>query len=819
MIDSLMSRSWHKKLVGLIVTTVLLQSCNPAGVLPFPSGSTEIAVQTQEVTPTPSETPTPTAAPTSEPTATPLPLTRIESGDKALFNGDWTSALSEYQSARSNSSEAEIQAAALLGIGRVQYATQEYSFALDTFRELISLYPDLPQAADAYFFLARTFEALQRYSEAAEAYQNYLARRSGVIDGYVLEWQGDAWFNAGNYSNAITDYQAALSSPRLEDFTSLQTKLARATAITGDYATAIVMYTDIYNRTTSDYVKAQMDYLLGQAYTATGQPDLANAAYLDAVENYPTAYDAHQSLIILVNNGYPVDELDRGLVDYYAGEYNLAVAAFDRYLSNNPVDPATAYYYRGLSLSAVGDYYDAISMWEVVINNYPESSLWDNAWEQKSYTQWAYLDEYDLAAQGMLDFVTTAPWHVLADEFLYNAGRIYERGGNLASAALAWERIPGEYPNSQYSFQSLFLAGICYFRQENYLAAQTVFDRLRKDAGTIRERSSAEFWMAKSLFGEDKDDEAKAALELTVSVDPTGYYSERARDMLAGRDPFTPPEMYDFGMDIESERLEAETWLRTQFFIPEDTNLSNLGDISQDGRVIRGSELWRLGMFAQARDEFENLRVAYESDPENTYRLANYFSEIGLYRSSILAARRVLALAGMDDAATINAPIYFNHLRFATYYSDLVIPEAQESGIHPLLLFSIIRQESFFESFAFSPAGASGLMQFMSATGQERANLLAWPPNYRQTDLLRPVVSITFGADYLSNLLGYLEGDIFAALAGYNGGPGNSKIWKDLSNGDQDLFLEIVRFEETRRYITTIYEVFTIYRRLYSRTP
>ncbi|RPI80381.1 MAG: lytic transglycosylase domain-containing protein [Chloroflexi bacterium] len=173
----------------------------------------------------------------------------------------------------------------------------------------------------------------------------------------------------------------------------------------------------------------------------------------------------------------------------------------------------------------------------------------------------------------------------------------------------------------------------------------------------------------------------------------------------------------------------------------------------------------------------------------------------------------------MDDAATINAPSYFNHLRFATYYSDLVIPEAQETGIHPLLLFSIIRQESFFESFAFSPAGASGLMQFMSATGQERANLLGWPPDYRQTDLLRPVVSITFGADYLSNLLEYLDGDIFAALAGYNGGPGNSKIWKDLSNGDQDLFLEIVRFEETRRYITTIYEVFTIYRRLYSRTP
>lgn len=814
-----MSRSWYKRLVGLVVTALLLQSCGAAELLPFPSRTTPSATSTSTISPTPSETPPPTATPTPESTPTPLPAVRIESGDRALFNGDWDTALKEYRQARSNSSDPEIQAATLLGIGRVQYYTGEYGFALDTLRELIAAHPDLPQAADAYFFLARTYEDLKRYAEAADAYQHYLARRPGVIDGYILEWQGDAWFNAGNYPNAITDYQAALSSPRLEDYTNLQIKLARATAITGDYPTAIVMYTDIYNRTTSDHVKAQMDYLLGQAYTATGQPDLANAAYLDAVENYPTAYDSYLSLVVLVENGYPVNELDRGLVDYYAGQYNVAIAAFDRYLANDPVDPAAAYYYKGLSLSAAGDYYGAIAIWDIVIENYPQSSLWDNAWEQKAYLQWAYLDEYDRAAQGMVDFVEAAPWHILADEFLYNAGRIYERGGNLEAAALVWERIPSEYPHSEYAFRSLFLAGICYYRLENYLAAQNVFDRLRSSAGTLRERSSSEFWAAKSLLAQNKDDEAKTALETAAAIDPTGYYSERARDMLAGRTPFTPPEMFDLGIDLQAERLEAENWLRSQFFIPAEANLSGLGDLRDDGRVIRGAELWRLGMFAQARDEFENLRIAYENDPINTYRLANYFFEIGLYRSSILAARQVLTLAGMDDAATVNAPAYFNHLRFATHYGDLAIPEAQDAGIHPLLLFSIIRQESFFESFAYSPVGASGLMQFMSATGRERASLLGWPPNYTDMDLLRPIVSITFGADYLSALLVYLEGDMYAALAGYNGGPGNSKIWKDLSKGDPDLFLEIVRFEETRQYITTIYEVFTIYRRLYSRTP
>ena len=51
------------------------------------------------------------------------------------------------------------------------------------------------------------------------------------------------------------------------------------------------MYQDIYNRTEDDYTKAQMDYLIGQAYTASGQIDLAYTAYQDAVNNFPKAYE------------------------------------------------------------------------------------------------------------------------------------------------------------------------------------------------------------------------------------------------------------------------------------------------------------------------------------------------------------------------------------------------------------------------------------------------------------------------------------------------------------------------------------------------
>jgi soluble lytic murein transglycosylase len=61
-----------------------------------------------------------------------------------------------------------------------------------------------------------------------------------------------------------------------------------------------------------------------------------------------------------------------------------------------------------------------------------------------------------------------------------------------------------------------------------------------------------------------------------------------------------------------------------------------------------------------------------------------------------------------------------------------------------------------------------------------------------------------------------LDGDLYAALAAYNAGPGNAAAWHDLAGGDPDLYLEVVRFQETRNYIRLIYEIYTIYRKLYS---
>jgi tetratricopeptide (TPR) repeat protein len=110
--------------------------------------------------------------------------------------------------------------------------------------------------------------------------------------------------------------------------------------------TAIGLYDTIAANTTNDYTRAQMDYLAGRAYMSSGRATEAYERYKHAVENYPLSNYSYLGLIELLDAGVAVDDLDRGLTDYFAGVYDKALEALDRHIASNPTGDGTAHYYR-----------------------------------------------------------------------------------------------------------------------------------------------------------------------------------------------------------------------------------------------------------------------------------------------------------------------------------------------------------------------------------------------------------------------------------------------------------------------------------------
>lgn len=796
--------------LGLWLAAVIA-ACSALPELPaIPPGWT----RTPSLTPTPEATFTPTLIPT------PIPAMRAGAGDRALFNGDYDTALLHYSVALQDSPDPSIRASAQWGQARIYYEQERYTETLRELQTLSAEYPQSPQAAQAYFLQGFIYYRLENYSAAADAWQMYLTLRPGHLDAYVNELRGDALFGAKRFAEALDAYTAAIQAPALGDDIHLDLKSASCYTQLGQYNDALALYDGIIARTSSDFIKAQATYEAGRVHQNLGQNEAALEKFLFAVENYPLSYYSYLSLVALLDAGGTVSELDRGLVDYFAGQYVVAIAAFDRYLASNPADnDGTAYYYRALSRRNLSFYDEALADYTTFIEGYPNHPRWGDAWGERAFIEWAQKGEYSKAAETLLGFVQAAPNTNLASDYLMSAARIYERDGQNDKATETWARVANEYPGTLNAANAVFLMGVIYYRDGNYASALESFNRsLVLSESSAREQSRALLWLGKS---QEKLGNAEAALDAWrdgQNRNSGGYYSERARDLLLERAPFAPSASANYTPDLEAEREDADRWMRLTFNLGDDVDFDTLGPLAADARVIRGREYWDLGLYEKAKLEFEDLRSQLETtqDAVGSYRLTNYLLDIGMYRSAIFAARQTLTIAGLNDhAASMMAPMYFSRIRYGFYFSDLVIPEAQRNGLDPLLVFSVIRQESFFEGFVSSTANARGLMQVIPSTGAQIAGELGKPLNYTEKDLYRPQVSVMFGTYYLNKNRSLFEGDFYAMLAAYNGGAGNTLQWKALAGDDPDLLLESVRFEETRNYIRNIYEIYAVYKRLY----
>ncbi len=805
----------HARSVLLILVLCLSLACVRSATHLPESTLTPMPFVASETSPSTPVDPTSTPLPTATPTL--AVEERREKAYQALSFGDWESALRFFTDLQQTTSDEEENAEILLGIGKAYFQAKNYAQTVATLNTLVDTYPNSRQTPLAFFLLGQAYTVMQRPLEASQAYLQYLIHRPGIVDAYVLNLRADALFQAGDYPGAANDYQAALQTPSLLDRTSIQMKMARAYTLAGDYNTALTLYDDIYLNTTNDYTRALIALRRGQIYTSLGQMEDAYQAYLDAVNNYPFSYDSYSALVALVEAGVQVDELQRGIVDYYAGQYGMAMQAFTRYLVNQPADAGTAYYFYGLSSRAIGGYEEAVQNWDKLIQNFPDHRYWDDAWEQKAYTQWAYLGDYDAAIETLKTFALNNPSHPRAAEFLFDAALVEEIAGYLDRAADTFEQVYNLYPISEYSPRCLFLAGIAKYRIPDYAGALVVFTRFVEVASTLEEKASAYFWLGKTKLAMGDVEGARSTWDFTSTIDPTGYYSERAKDMLNQRQPFEAPPDFDLSFDIQLERQRAEFWLRQTFAIPEQTDLSGVGDLTGDAYFQRGAVLWELGMITEANAEFDQVRLNNAQDPVRLFHLANYLFDIGSYRIAILATRQILNLAGMDDATTLNAPAYFNHRRFPTFYKDMILPLSNEFAFHPLFIFSVVRQESLFDSTVGSSAGARGLMQIMPSTAEEIVQKSGWPADYSVEDLYRPMVNLRLGISYLARQRDFFNGNHYAALAAYNGGPGNANTWWKLAQEDVDIFLEVIRFKETRDYIRRVYEIYNLYRLIYQK--
>ena len=93
---------------------------------------------------------------------------------------------------------------------------------------------------------------------------------------------------------------------------------------------------------------------------------------------------------------------------------------------------------------------------------------------------------------------------------------------------------------------------------------------------------------------------------------------------------------------------------------------------------------------------------------------------------------------------------------------NFIVESSKRNSVDPLLIYSIMHQESSFKQRALSHKGARGLMQLMPGTAAR----------FGVTNIWDPKQNIEGGVRYMRFLLDMFAGDVKLALAGYNAGEG-----------------------------------------------
>ncbi len=213
----------------------------------------------------------------------------------------------------------------------------------------------------------------------------------------------------------------------------------------------------------------------------------------------------------------------------------------------------------------------------------------------------------------------------------------------------------------------------------------------------------------------------------------------------------------------------------------------------------RAEILYEIGLKAEATSEaIHSVRI---SGAELKAPAASYFlNRIGNYRYSV----NIISKTPYTEE--------YHNLLYPFVYMEDIEDVAKTLNLDPLLILSIIREESRYDPEARSIAGALGLMQLMPSTARlyEKASRVTLGST---TDLYEPRKNILIGAHYFKHLIN-LFGALAPAIASYNAGEEPVKEW--LKRGQYtgvDEFIEDIPYDETNNYVKKVLTTYFEYLR------
>ncbi|MEO8575273.1 MAG: transglycosylase SLT domain-containing protein [Gemmatimonadales bacterium] len=333
------------------------------------------------------------------------------------------------------------------------------------------------------------------------------------------------------------------------------------------------------------------------------------------------------------------------------------------------------------------------------------------------------------------------------------------------------------FPRTRHAPVALFRAGLVAYINGDYRTAGNELDSVFNQYPNADDALAAAYWSGRSWNARNDTAAANTRWRRLLAREGGSYYSVQSAKRL--------------GIPVLADKALEDKY-------------PDVPDI--DAATRRIAILKDFGMGTEATFEYDYLFRNAAQSPQRLVATAHALAGTDQSSRSIALGRRAVSEVG---------PSAQNYrLMYPVLERETLIKSSKANGLDPVLVASLIRQESNFNPRATSPVGARGLMQLMPPVGKTlaRSNGIQ---GYTDESLYDPAVNIRLGTVHLGGLLKKTS-NIERVLAAYNAGESRVSRWiQKKGSADPELFTERIPFVETRDYVRSIIRNRAFYSSLY----
>ena len=362
--------------------------------------------------------------------------------------------------------------------------------------------------------------------------------------------------------------------------------------------------------------------------------------------------------------------------------------------------------------------------------------------------------------------------------------------GRYDQAKTQFLKVIEKFPLTDEGVEAQFRLGLLHLRLGNPQLAIEVFDQL---IATSREKNplTTKYWRARALFLAGQTEKFEKERDSILQFYPYTYFGLKLRmEMQNGVLQFPEAQTPVF----------RKTWVWPESVKPSWERFRHL---------VRQGWLW------EATQEIQTFLAPQETGAYQMW--AEFLSELKL---DFLALQYAQTAQNRDERLSAWS---FQKKFMPMPFQKQVMQASEKFNVEPWMIWSIMRQESAFNTKALSTSSAFGLMQMIGPTAQEVAADLK-TTIVVPDELFSPVRNVTFGAYYLSKMRNNFDGHWPVAAAAYNAGPTRLKSWlklrkdtegltlKKSTEWQDEIWIDEMPWNETQNYVKAVMRNFLLYR-------